>query len=310
MSNYIKYIGKISNEELENQNVFYVQNEIGEHCIFIKNSESIVGVDKPAYCWMIKYKTNVKLNFEDNKKSIFCHIIICSDKTNDTTEKFKIMYEYLFKKITKPLNDFEIQKLMISLSELFEKPYLGSIDSTRKGIYGELLFILKSLEHNSNLISKYHSNFYSKHDLEIDYKNRIEIKTSISQNRIHTFSHDQIFRQDVKVFVVSILLEESDEGVSLYDLFNIIKEKNIDYEAQFKLQKILNITSVSKEDKGPKFSLEKALDEIKIFESNNLPKLDIIKTNGVTNIRYDVDCSFAKEIKFEDFIKILKSKNL
>ncbi|WP_045800026.1 hypothetical protein [Mycoplasmopsis arginini] len=109
---------------------------------------------------------------------------------------------------------------------------------------------------------------------------------------------------------MSILLEESDEGVSLYDLFNIIKEKNIDYEAQFKLQKILNITSVSKEDKGPKFSLEKALDEIKIFESNNLPKLDIIKTNGVTNIRYDVDCSFAKEIKFEDFIKILKSKNL
>lgn len=56
--------------------------------------------------------------------------------------------------------------------------------------------------------------------------------------------------------------------------------------------------------------MEKALDEIKIFESNNLPKLDIIKTNGVTNIRYDVDCSFAKEIKFEDFIKILKSKNL
>lgn len=83
------------------------------------------------------------------KKSIFCHIIICSDKTNDTTEKFKIMYEYLFKKITKPLNDFEIQKLMISLSELFEKPYLSSIDSTRKVIYDELLFILKSLEHNS-----------------------------------------------------------------------------------------------------------------------------------------------------------------
>lgn len=71
MSNYIKYIGKISNEELENQNVFYVQNETGEHCIFIKNSESIVGVDKPAYCGMIKYKTNVKLNFEDNKKKYF-----------------------------------------------------------------------------------------------------------------------------------------------------------------------------------------------------------------------------------------------
>ena len=57
------------------------------------------------------------------------------------------------------------------------------------------------------ILNKYHSYFYSKHDIEIDNHNRIEKKSTVKSKRIHTFGHEQLFRKDINGFVASLILE-------------------------------------------------------------------------------------------------------
>lgn len=174
------------------------------------------------------------------------------------------------------------------------------------GVYGELLFVLFGSENGiEHLLTKYHSNFFSKHDLELDRKNRIEIKSTVGSKRIHHFSHDQLVRKDINVFVGSILLEESSEGTSLFELFDKVLELSDDPKITLWLGQLKGFCGVSNQNPGVKFSLDKAKQEIKLFKADELPHLDIGETNGVTNISYDVDCSLGDNLDTSEFVELV-----
>ncbi len=206
------------------------------------------------------------------------------------------------------MNDEEILKLIFSLEELFKVTPTQNKENIRIGLYGELLF-LHSIFTNGyeKILEKYHSNFFSKHDIELTEKTRIEIKTTTKESRIHSFKHNQIFRTDLNVYVGSVLLEESEEGLSLYDLCEILKNESRSADFNFGLDKLMKFVEISDHDKGPSFSYELALDKIRIIEANKLPHLDISETNGITNISYDVECSLADYMSTNQFVKNIEN---
>ena len=106
--------------------------------------------------------------------------------------------------------------LITSLEDFFKVTPEKNKRDIQIGVFGELLTIkyLYDIGYQA-IVDKYHTNFYSKHDVEISSKLRFEVKATTSEKRIHHFKHNQIMRKDVSVVVSSVLLEESKEGLSL-----------------------------------------------------------------------------------------------
>lgn len=300
MKNEFKYYSDISIENFEKNVVLPFINEDGKSCILIRNSKNRQNVIKGSTD-NLEYHLN-SIFTKDGKQYHF-HMISCVKADTYSKEQFTIAYEYLFKTMTTPKSDLEIGSLINSLEQLFKVTPEKDRFKLLLGVYGELLFLIHANECGCHeILSKYHSNFYSKHDFEIDRYNRIEVKTSVDAKRIHHFSHDQIFRNDVNVYIVSILLEESSEGVTLNELFDIIFNLTDDSQIMFKIAQLRGFCGISKEKPGPAFSYNKALNDLKIFRANDLPHLDIDDVKGISSVSYNVDCSMADAIKIEDFI--------
>lgn len=301
-----KYISNISKDEIDLNNVIPCIDEQDNHSILIKNSimKSIA----------TKYSTD-NLNVQIDTvlyfggKDYYFHIITATKNDMYSISQFEVIYEYIFKKISEPISGNELNILITSIEDYFRTTPDKDLFSLQVGVFGEL-FTIKYLYESGykNIIEKYHNNFYSKHDIEIDDKTRIEIKSTVSEKRIHTFKHNQIFRDDIDVYVSSVMLEQSKEGVSLLELFQDVKKLYDNPDSILSLNKLMRRCGVGEENVGLKFASSKAYNDIKIYEAKVLPKINIPAPDGVTNIKYDVDCSLAEPLNIEVFLKIISSK--
>lgn len=299
-----KYISKVSIQELENSVVIPCMDEEGNHSILIKNkfNKSVLS----------RFNTDnldiqIDATLHLNNQEYYFHIITNNKNDNYSLKQFQIIYEYIFKKFDKPVGSDELIILISSLEEFFKTTPDPDLFTLQVGVFGEL-FTLKTLYRYgyTDIINKYHNNFYSKHDMEIDTFRRIEIKTTVSEKRIHNFKHNQIARTDIEVYVCSVMLEESQVGLSLYELFLLVISLYSDPESIFSLRKLMKKCNVSEENYGVRFAIEKANKKFKIFSASLLPKIEADIPDSITNIKYDVNCSSADDIKIEDFINMIK----
>ena len=298
-----KYIAELSEEELIKEIVIPATNEQGYQCILIKNS-----VMKTIFREYNTDNLEIRLNsvLRNNDTEFYFHIIRAKETDYAIKLQFQIIYEYVFNKITNPISDNELLSLVTSLEEFFRitpdvNPHLLQI-----GVYGELLTI-QNLYINGyrEITQKYHKNFYSTHDIEISPELRIEIKTSTNEKRIHHFSHNQISRTDTEVYVVSSVLEESQEGKSLFTLFDEVKLLYDDAEAVFELEKLKKRCNVSESNEGIRIAYNKAINDLRIINAHELPQINSLIPQGVTGVNYDVECGFANYKTVNDFVSDL-----
>ncbi len=300
----IKYITNIKKEEVDNSITILCLNERGFPSILIKNSleKQIVSPYSTDY---LNIKANSVLIFEDKK--YYFHIIESNKNDPYSTSQFEVIFDYLFEEIKKPISSNQLSVLISSLEAFFKVTPEKDLLKFQAGVYGELFSVKLMYESGyEDIINKYHDNFYTKHDIEINEKIRIEIKSTLKEKRIHNFSHNQIYRKDIDLYVFSIMLEESTEGYSLYDLFCTLLKYYNDPISVLHLHMLMKKCDVSKEKPGLSCSYDKAVMNFRIFDAKELPKIEMDEPNGVSNIKYDVDCSFAKNIEIDDFILLLK----
>lgn len=298
-----KYIGQIDPEDLQKEVVHACINEQGFRCILIKNA-----AEKRI---SFKYDTDnldIKLNavLYHGQNEYFYHIITAKKNDIDSIKGFELIYEYVFMKITNAISDEGLSGLVSSIEEYFKITPDRDFQRIQIGVWGELFAIRELYEAGyKEIIHKYHSDFYSKHDVEITDRVRAEIKTTIGSKRIHHFAHEQLYRQDATVYVISNILEESQEGVSLYDLFLNVLDLYQNPESKLALRKLMKKCNISDTNEGIRIAYARAKSEIRAFLAEELPMLKTDTPNGVTNIEYDVDCSFAEGMKMTEFANIL-----
>lgn len=305
MKTEIKYVADIDLKTFEKEHVLLFLDEEQHPCIFIRNSKEktipVIGRTDD-----LEYKLNCVLH--KNGRDFYFHRITCLGRDDSARSHFMIAYDYLSKAVNEPKSDYALFELFDSLEQLFKVTPEKENSKLQIGVYGELLFLLLMYEQGVEWVfDKYHQNFFSKHDLEIDQNNRIEIKSCLGSSRIHRFSHDQLMRTDARVFVVSVLLEKSSEGVSLNELFRrtisfVSNPKIALFLAELKL-----LCNVSAENPGLTICFEKAKENVRIFEAASLPHLPLTGVDGVTNIKYDVDCAGCQSFDVPDFSHFLKA---
>jgi hypothetical protein len=188
-------------------------------------------------------------------------------------------------------------KLFNSLETIFKTSSEKNLE-LEIGLYGELSLLNYFYEKNNFIYSMWHSEFFSKHDLELNDKVKIEVKTTIKGIRKHRFSHDQIVRPHLKVFVASLMLKTVEKGLSLYDLCTeSMKFLNSDQLISLELQ--MKKIGLSDDYPGISCIKEETYDNIKIYDANLIPHLTENVSESISNIKYDVDLSNVDPISIE-----------
>ena len=299
----VKYIADLSKSELEELNVIICRQQDEHLCILIKANE-------PKFVSTSAATSNLEIAFDKSllfeNRRYFFHIIKSKQTDELSIKRFKVIYNYIFAKITSPIKGSDLRILIDSLQDYFGITADKDCQKLRIGVFGELLFAKKIFDAGFvDIFNLYHRDFFSKHDIEINSHLRLEIKTSVAEKRIHRFKHNQINRNDVRVLVGSVMLEDSSRGLTLFDLFQQVIDIGLLADVEFALRKLMLRCGVDENDKGPSFSEQNAYDNIAVFEAKYLPRLDGIIPNGLSNIEYDVDCSLATPIDFQVFVEEL-----
>lgn len=304
MENY-KYITELNENDFSQRVVILCITEDGKQSILICNDKEKTNPSS--------YETDnltIKMDrvLQYNGKDFFLHIIESKKSDEYSRNQFNTIYEYIFRKITQPISSIQLFQLITSIEEYFRLSPEPNRIPLQIGVFGELLFVRYLYDAGyKEIVKKYHSNFFLKHDIEISQSMRVEIKTALGEKRIHHFKHNQIFRTDCDVYVGSVLLEKSQEGLTLYDLFKCVIGILVNPDSIFEMEKLMVRCGVSPEDKGLSIAEEKAINSIRIYRADELPHLVVNDLPGISSIEYDVDCSVSTDENVSDFIDMVKN---
>ena len=227
--------------------------------------------------------------------------LIISPKSKRHYEVFKKYIPYFFlnnKKIL--INSKELVKILRELSLIgdlfFEKRKIMKKE-TLVGLFGELLFLKKQAENNSNNYQKHISAWQKtkRSNNDFIYSNKEhEIKTTVSDNNTVKISSEYqlVSKNGNPVYLEFVKLKEVNEGDTLDYLINYIRnELKNDLNLLFKFNLKLEIygyveCSLSK---NKRFKLNKI---IKIKVTDNFPKLSTNNIpHSVSKVSYNLDLS-------------------
>lgn len=179
----------------------------------------------------------------------------------------------------------EVEKLITIFSALVNPPV-----KKMQGLWGELLVIEQS-KYPETLVNAWHSSPNAKFDFTLG-RDKIEVKTTSSENRIHHFSIDQLNPSpSSRLLIASITVRESGEGnggKSVRDLFDAIYQK-VGVQERFHLYQIVAETvgnNISKLD-AVHFDYVEATDTLAYFCAKDIPhikKSDV--PAGVTEVKF------------------------
>ena len=292
-----QYVTDISYSDIIEKNVISCTNYDGYKTFLIRSSDNFVNTLSFENIYFLM-KNNIQLSIDNEIIGIF-HVLVCKKNDDDSVGHFIRVCNYLFVNENQCLSAEEMLKLFNSLEVIFKT--VGSKDlSTEIGLYGELVLLNFMYKNNNDLYKKWHTEFFSKHDMEVDEKVKIEVKTTTKDIRKHSFSYDQLYRPHLKIYVASIMLKPVEIGLSLYELCNITMPL-LNSDQIINLEIMMKKLNLSDNYVGLNCVLEECFDSIRFYDSSFIPKI-IDLPNGVSNVHYDVDFSNIKYITINEII--------
>lgn len=230
--------------------------------------------------------TNCAINFHENtyKSDFLC--LSCTSQDEDLYGTFFKLIECIFLLQNHSSSVSELIESLNNLVVLFQKLF----DPPKKnivGLFGELLVINEAK--NINLALK---SWHSQVSDLMDFSwtgGRLEVKTTISQNRTHDFSLEQLRPiPDLFKCVASVNLQEVHDGVSAIDLIDSILAKVKSPELVCKLWEIVFDTLGQNYamSHSRKFDYSTAKKSLKFFNAESVPSPDFRLPVGVSSVRF------------------------
>jgi hypothetical protein len=201
-----------------------------------------------------------------------------------------------------PASDY-LFTFFTDLAELFKIRSTEDFALKRQGLWGELFFMYKIGNFN-RWIESWHQDPTSRFDFTKASK-RTEVKTTLKDDRIHSFSHSQLcLNTGTEGIVISMKLVPTTDGLSLRDLINYATSTIGDnWKNRLKLEKeVMRTNMLDEKEWGPIFDEENASQNMKPVWISQIPKFHGESPVGVFNCRYDSDLSIPPAIGKQDFI--------
>lgn len=296
-----QYLTNITVEDILTKNVVECCDNENRQTILVRNSEensTAVSFENEFFIM----KNNFILEVENNEIGNF-HILICKKSDSNNKEHFNRVCNYLFKKNNLPQSADEMLKLFYSLETIFSSKTTHDL-SLEIGFYGELSVINYLYQLNLPCYKMWHSDFFNKHDMEINEKTKIEIKTTVKDIRKHRFSYDQLCRSKLNIYVISCALKICEKGLSLNQLCKNTMSLLKDSKQILAIELLMTKLGLNEEYQGINCILEETYSSIKIYGGRDIPVLCSVIPDGISDVHYDVDFSNLKESSFEELRKV------
>lgn len=198
--------------------------------------------------------------------------------------------------------NYSFLNFFLQLKELFSIE--GKVQNSElQGLFGEL-FVIHYFKQVLNLDI---SNFYQstnkmKFDFSISETKKIEIKTTLKQERVHHFKNEQLnnLRYDIKI--ISLMMQKDDKGLSLLSL--IERCKNIfsnNLSMLLNIEKIVKACDIS-DLETIIFNENHLKDNLKIYDSTEVPKIKEKTEEGIFNIEFDSNLTNSKSLSEREMV--------
>lgn len=174
-----------------------------------------------------------------------------------------------------------------------------------QGLWTELLVIERSYIPET-LIKAWHESPTAKYDFTMG-RDKIEVKSTSSEKRIHHFSLDQLSPSaHSRVIVASAIVRESaqsKDGLSVRDLYDRISNRVNSIDVRMHMMKVIAETIGTDMHRLNEifFDYVEACDTLRYYDSNVVPRVDKNGVNpGVTGVGFNSDLSGVLDIQSPD----------
>lgn len=257
---------------------------------------------------LLSVEYNMLCNIVEGKDEIdnqrFTIITLRSD--NEQLQKmfvdvFMMMLTMMPQKPTNITIASKIESLLSIFSKLKRKPV-----HKLQGLWAEMLVIEQSVDPTTTARA-WHSQPESKYDFTMG-RDKVEVKSTSSENRVHRFSLDQLNpSENSRLLVCSIIVRESAKdanGLSVYDLYDSIAMKITDSEVRMHVYDVMAETLGSDFYVARKkcFDYSEACDTLALYEHTDIPKIE--KANipeHVTDVKFSADLSHLEDARNKGF---------
>lgn len=247
----------------------------GYPVIFVECSDDKVTSDIRLKLFKVSFNRMCRLKEGDNTIDKKYSIIQLNSDREDFQKYFlEVMYLVLMKLAAKPKIE-QLKKEVSKIVSLFTAPATISKDII-KGLWAEL-FLIERAKDPLYMINSWHISPEDKYDFN-DGCDKIEVKATSNENRIHHFAIEQLHpNKDSQLLVASLIVVNSGLGKDVFDLVDSISSKVSDVDALLKLNEVImnTIGTHIEEVKGVRFDYVLAKDYIKFFNYVDIPKIKL-----------------------------------
>lgn len=215
---------------------------------------------------------------ETTSSSLLSNFAIITLRTNDIhlqsyfIEIFLMMLEKMALQPSKQELSIEVERLVVIFSALTAAPI-----KKIQGLWAELLVIERSKDPKI-LINAWHSSASSKYDFTLG-KDKLEVKSTSSEERIHRFSLDQLNPSpSSRLLIASIMVRESGkcaQGLSIKDIYDNICKRLTNTEDKIRLYTIIAQTlgnNINKIDSAY-FDYISASETLAYYDYKSIPRI-------------------------------------
>jgi hypothetical protein len=224
-----------------------------------------------------------EFNIGGSEKTMLSNILVC--KSSDETE-VSAFVRLCAAFAGDDLNSRSITELFSALTRLFTTKSRSDAGSIA-GLFGELYTIYYLDSMDIDVSGYWQKKDLMKFDFSIDQEKRIEVKTSAGPERRHHFRHEQLFYEDYDIVVVSIMLREANQGISVLNVVDYCRKK---YASDYARLNIIE-RRVSNYSDGELmkmvYDLPYLKNNIRFIPASEIPRFKEKSPNNLTNAEYD-----------------------
>lgn len=216
-------------------------------------------------------------------------------------EVFLMMLNILPPNPTNMMVALKIENLLSIFSKLKNRPV-----HKIQGLWAELLLIERSKD-SATTAKAWHSQTESKYDFTMG-RDKVEVKSTSSENRIHRFSLDQLSpSKNSRLLVCSVKVRESGKdknGLCIYDLYDKISTKVTDNEVRMHIYNTIIETIGSDFEVARKkhFDYSEACGSLAFFEHTDVPKINKSDIpEHITEVKFSADLSHLTDARDKGF---------
>lgn len=232
-------------------------------------------------------------------------IITLRSENEQLQKMFVEVFLLMLTSLPQQPSNIELASKIESLLSIFAKLKRRPIHLLQ-GLWAELLMIERSKD--PTIVARaWHTLPKSKYDFNMG-GDKIETKSTQSENRVHHFSLDQLNPSpSSRLLICSVIVRESaqsDMGLSVFDLYDRIIQRIADSDVRLHISEVIAETLGSDFYEAQKkfFDYIEASDRLAYFDYVDIPK--ILKESipeHVSEVRFSSDLTHLKDIREKNY---------